>query len=94
MLACARPANVKQIVTSASSATAFAALVSCCTRSPSLLPRMSSAVTSDDPIIAMIAARVAGIASRPAADSPMTIAIAAVDAHVDTQSIQPTTKPA
>ena len=85
---------MKHAATSASSASALARLVTRCAWSPSFVPRDKRIVKTTTTAIAI------GVAARRdercelASDSPITIEIAAVDAHVEIQSIHPTRNPA
>src|SRR5689334_16244809 len=91
---CARPANAKHAATSASNASALARLVMRCAKSPSRVPRMSSAVkTTTIDIATGVAARDDSDATATI-DSPSTSEIAPTDAQVEIQSTHPTRNPA
>src|SRR5947209_15050375 len=87
------PPKAKQAAMSAAKASVFSKLVNSCERLPQRTPRhckTAKATATDD---ATNNSRPASAGKRTLAYSPMTSETAATVPHVESQSLQPTTKP-
>src|SRR5437868_5127461 len=92
--AAASPPKMKHAATNTINARVLKRLVISCARPPTLVLRNNTAVKTTTVAMASGVERGGSGVMRAASDSPMTIEIAAVLAHVEIQSFQPTTKPA